>query len=92
MERTSSSQLHPHSFRGKPVGKTVFLRLQDLDGLSAKLTNSQRNYCNLSEDWLKVVQRILRLGLPSIQALETMKFPWLRYVLNGVRYLCFFSN
>lgn len=55
-------------------------------------SNSQRNYCNLSEDSFKVVQRISGLGLPSIQALETTKFPWLRYFCNKVRHLCSFSN
>lgn len=53
-------------------------------------SNSQRNYCNLSEESFKVVQRISGLGVPSVQALETMKFPWLRYFQSEA--LCSFSN
>lgn len=94
VQRTSSSQSHPLSFRGGLSEKKSFPPTRRPRWAFSKPhnSNSQRNYCNLSEDSFKVVQRISGLGLPSIQALETTIFPWLRYFCNKVRHLCSFSN
>lgn len=94
VQRTSGSQSHPLSFRGSLSEKKSFPPTASPRWAFSTThnSNSQRNYCNLSEDSLEVVQRISGLGLPSIQALETMTFPCLWYFHNEAEHLVLFSN